>query len=69
MDKGAKTVILILIAASVLGALVIYFNPDYRGTFDAWRNGARADAPVLVTNTEYYDGLALPEDKEAANAE
>ena len=59
MERGTKTLIILLAGAVVFGALIIAVNPAYRGTFKAWIHGTPEAAPIWRSNEAYYDGIDL----------
>ena len=66
MERGTKTLIILLAGAIVFGALVVAVNPDYRGTFKAWIGGSPESAPIWRSNEAYYDAVDLESSPAAA---
>jgi hypothetical protein len=57
MEQGAKALLRILIAALLLGAVVVAAVPAYRRTAQAlWRQQS-AQSPIWQSNRTYYSGI------------
>jgi hypothetical protein len=54
MERGAKALIKILMAAMLFGVVVIVFHPAYRAAFMALWRGEVAASPVWQSNAAYY---------------
>jgi len=59
MEKGSTTLLIILIAALLLGGLVTLLNPMYRRSFAAQLAGKPAEAPIWKSNADYYPDVQL----------
>lgn len=57
MERGAQTLIKVILAAVLIGVLVIVFNDDYRAAFHALRAGRSAESPIWQGNRDYYPGI------------
>ncbi|NLB65482.1 MAG: hypothetical protein GX803_03315 [Lentisphaerae bacterium] len=60
MEQGAKTLLIILITALLLGTLVVAFNPAYRQAFFALLRDEPAKSPIWRSNRDYYTDITLP---------
>ncbi|MDD2239685.1 MAG: hypothetical protein PHO14_05390 [Kiritimatiellae bacterium] len=60
MEQGSKTLLIILVAALLMGGLVIAFNPAYRQAFVCLLRGDPASSPIWTSNRDYYPDVALP---------
>jgi hypothetical protein len=58
MDRGVKLLRRIIVAALLLGALVIVVHPDYRDTFRALWAGDIEHSAIWESNREYYREVA-----------
>jgi hypothetical protein len=54
MERGAQALVKMMLASLVLGLLVLFFHPDYRGAFAALRRGQPDQSPVWQSNAGYY---------------
>lgn len=61
MEKGAWALARILLAALLMGALVLALNPDYRETLGALRRGDATSSPIWLSNQSYYPEVTLQE--------
>ena len=59
MERGAQALVKIMLASLLLGLLVLFFHPDYRGAFDAFRRGQPEQSPVWQTNERYYTEITV----------
>ena len=59
MEQGSRTLLIILCAALLLGALVVGFNPAYRQAFLSIAKGRPAESPIWKSNSQYYPDIAL----------
>lgn len=59
MEKGAKTILLLLAVSAALGLVVIAANPDYRKTLSAWLSGKPQESPIWKSNEAYYDAIDI----------
>ena len=76
MEQGAKSLLMILGVALLLGAVVIGVNPSYRKALASIWEGRPAESPILQSNAAYYPDVSLegaasagPEAADAAAAE
>jgi hypothetical protein len=60
MDKGAKAVAAILLAALAIGLLVVILHPDFREAARCLWRGRPHESPIWQSNERYYPGLTLP---------
>jgi hypothetical protein len=69
MERGVKLLRRIIVAALLLGALVIIVHPDYRHTFQAmWADEVERSA-IWESNREYYREVAYEMDVRHEDAE
>jgi hypothetical protein len=61
MEQGAKAVLRILIAAMLLGAVVIVAHPQYRETARAILHGHPEMSPIWKSNGAYYSEIEVNE--------
>jgi hypothetical protein len=60
MDKLAKSIVIMILGAFVLGLIVIVANPLYRRTaLEFWR-GSTTNTPIWRANEDYYPEI-VPE--------
>ncbi len=59
METSSKAVLWLVGLAMVVGAVVLAFNPEYRDTLRAWRQGMPAEAAIWRSNDRYYDAVDL----------
>jgi len=59
MERGAKTLLYILIGSLVIGALVVASVPVYRRTALAIWHGEPAQSPIWRSNQAYYTEVQL----------
>lgn len=65
MEQGAKSLLMILGVALLLGAVVIGVNPAYRKALASIWEGRPAESPIWQSNIAYYPDVSL----EGAGAE
>lgn len=65
MEQGAKSLLMILGVALLLGAVVIGVNPAYRKALASIWEGVPEESPIWQSNAAYYPDVSL----EAAGAE
>ncbi len=59
MERGARALVKIMLAAMLFGVVVIAFHPDYRAAFLAlWRKQPEA-SPVWQSNALYYTEIGV----------
>ena len=59
MEQGARSLLIILCAALLAGAVVIAVHPAYRQAFFSILNGTPAESPIWQSNAEYYPDISL----------
>ena len=57
LDRGARALVILFLAALAVGAVVVAVHPGYRAAFLAALRGQPDDSPVARSNARYYDGL------------
>lgn len=60
MEQGAKKLAQILLAAVLLGFIVVALNPAYRNAFLNIMRGTPAESPIWQSNIKYYPDISLP---------
>ncbi len=60
MEKGAKTIAILLLVSLALGLAVLLLNPDYRETAKAIFRGQADQSPLWQSNREYYTEVKPP---------
>lgn len=61
MERGAKTLLFILIGALAVGALVVAVVPAYRLTAVALWRGHVQQSPIWESNRTYYSEVQVEE--------
>lgn len=59
MEQGAKSLLMILCVALLLGAVVIGVNPSYRKALASIWEGRPAESPIWQSNIAYYPDVSL----------
>jgi len=59
MEQGAKSLLIILCVALVMGAGVIAIKPSYRAAFAAIVRGEPQASPIWESNQAYYPDIQL----------
>lgn len=59
MERGAKALVKIMLAAMLFGVAVIVFHPSYRAAFLALWRGEPAASPVWQSNAAYYTEIGV----------
>jgi hypothetical protein len=59
VEQGAKALLRILVAALLLGAVVIAAHPRYRQTARALLRGHPEASPIWISNGAYYTEVDL----------
>ena len=59
MEQGAKSLLVILCVALVMGAGVIAVKPSYREAFTAIVKGEPEASPIWTSNAAYYPDIQL----------
>ncbi len=54
MERGVRLLLYILAGALVIGGVVLFLHPDYRGTVRAWASGDITAGPIWESNRAYY---------------
>ena len=60
MEQGAKSLLVILCIALLMGAVVIGVKASYRNAFFAMVRGTPAESPIWQSNADYYPDIQLP---------
>ena len=60
MEHGAKSLLIILLIALVMGAVVIGVKDSYREAFFSMLHGKPAESPIWQSNADYYPDIQLP---------
>jgi len=59
MERGVKALLRILLAALLLGLLVIAVHPAYRATAQALWRGDLSASPIAESNHAYYPDVVV----------
>lgn len=59
MERGAQALVKMMLASLLLGLLVLFFHPDYRGAFAALRRHQPEQSPVWQSNERYYTEIKV----------
>ena len=62
MERGAKALVKIMLAAMLFGVAVIIFHPDYRAAILALWRGQPESSPVWQSNAAYYTEIGARSD-------
>lgn len=62
MERGAKALIKILLAAMLFGVVVMAFHPAYRSAFLALWRGQPGMSAVWQSNAAYYTEIGVREE-------
>ena len=68
MEQGARSLLIILAFALVVGAGVIAVHPSYRQAFFSILNGTPDQSPIWQSNADYYPDISLPSSSPAAES-
>ena len=69
MEHGAKSLLIILCIALVMGAVVVGVKDSYRNAFLAMWRGTPAESPIWQDNAAYYPDIQLPAPPPAESAD
>ncbi len=62
MEKGARALAWLLMAACVIGIVVLLVHPDYRKTLKALALSESEESPIWQSNSDYYPEAATSAD-------
>ncbi len=69
MEKGAKALAYMLLAALVAGVVITFAHPAYRKTAWLTLKGEVRQSPIWQSNADYYPHLTQSQEKEVGDAE